>query len=404
MDHSEHHRRRVLDIIHLFAQKDIRDELGVAAVRDGFSELLFPGTSTIQTRAAYFLFVPWLYRILEQQRIPSSRAGAKLHSLESALLEAIRKSDDTDGLLGKEAGPDLKRPPSNVYWVGLGRLGIRVFPGSQDQYHRSLDAFYLSDPRRQKALRNDDGEPLAEAARTNWHLGLPDPPAGFPSGAEFRLQASHAQYLKERVLSRAPGTLLAFLVAADEAPPDGSTPWESLADWRLPPLIQNQLDHARNFAEVMRGAALLYNLMLAQKKGDTDAMDDFTGRIRKEWAPRMRALSRDLATWNRQDFWQTVDPTGTSVQSSTGSFVNDWFAAIQVEAGVPQPEQIPEQEAACALIVAREWELKGRQGRLCNRQMLELWGGDAGTGLIGYRWNRVRKITEDILKGLIPHA
>jgi len=30
-------------------------------VRDAFSDLMFPGTSTAQTRATYFLLVPWYY-------------------------------------------------------------------------------------------------------------------------------------------------------------------------------------------------------------------------------------------------------------------------------------------------------------------------------------------------------
>ncbi len=31
--------------------------------------------------------------------------------------------------------------PSSVYWQGLARWGIRLFPGSQTQYHRSLDGY-----------------------------------------------------------------------------------------------------------------------------------------------------------------------------------------------------------------------------------------------------------------------
>lgn len=34
MDYSEHDRRRALDVIDLFKEKDTRDELGVGAVRD----------------------------------------------------------------------------------------------------------------------------------------------------------------------------------------------------------------------------------------------------------------------------------------------------------------------------------------------------------------------------------
>ena len=69
LDTSERDRRRALDVIDLFALRDTRDELGIAAVRDSWADRLAPGTSTIQTRARYFLFIPWIY-----QRLPSGCA------------------------------------------------------------------------------------------------------------------------------------------------------------------------------------------------------------------------------------------------------------------------------------------------------------------------------------------
>ena len=47
---------------------DTRDELGIGSVRDAFADMLFPGTSTIMTRARYFLLVPWTYQRLERLR------------------------------------------------------------------------------------------------------------------------------------------------------------------------------------------------------------------------------------------------------------------------------------------------------------------------------------------------
>ena len=52
LDVSAEQQRRVRDMIRLFEEPGTRDELGVGPVRDAFSELLFPGTSVIQTRAA----------------------------------------------------------------------------------------------------------------------------------------------------------------------------------------------------------------------------------------------------------------------------------------------------------------------------------------------------------------
>lgn len=70
LDYSERERRKMLDLVDLFKEHDTRDELGIGSVRDAFSDMLFPGTSTIMTRARYFLLVPWTYQRLERQRVP----------------------------------------------------------------------------------------------------------------------------------------------------------------------------------------------------------------------------------------------------------------------------------------------------------------------------------------------
>jgi hypothetical protein len=77
LDYSEGERSKMLDVIDLLRQKETRDELGLGVVRDAFADMLFPGTSTIQTRARYFLFVPWIYRGLERRKIGSAPSGRK---------------------------------------------------------------------------------------------------------------------------------------------------------------------------------------------------------------------------------------------------------------------------------------------------------------------------------------
>ena len=79
LDYSERERRKMLDVVDLFREHDTRDELGIGSVRDAFADMLFPGTSTIMTRARYFLLVPWTYQRLEKLRVRSaadSRARA----------------------------------------------------------------------------------------------------------------------------------------------------------------------------------------------------------------------------------------------------------------------------------------------------------------------------------------
>src|SRR5690242_10644146 len=142
LDYSEKQRKQILDVISLFRDQSTRDELGLGTVRDVFADLFFPGTSTIQTRARYFLIVPWIYRALEDKQTPSATVESKARKAELALIQKIHSSDDRDGNIGRVAKLGLKRLPSSVYWQGLGVWGIRVFRGSQAQYHQSLDRYY----------------------------------------------------------------------------------------------------------------------------------------------------------------------------------------------------------------------------------------------------------------------
>ena len=66
IDFSPDHRDRVASVIDLLKPEGKIDELGIGVIRDALSDAFFPGFSTIQTRAKYFLIVP---RILKEYQI-----------------------------------------------------------------------------------------------------------------------------------------------------------------------------------------------------------------------------------------------------------------------------------------------------------------------------------------------
>lgn len=396
MDYSEHERRQVLDVISLFSDRDTRDELGIGAVRDAFADILFPGTSTIQTRARYFLFVPWIYLELERLKVPSSQIAARARKEEVALIETLRKTCDPEGTIGKRAGPSLKRLPSNIYWQGLGRWGIRIFPGSPGEYHRSVDNFYAYSRQNQ---RNDDGEPLSGRTTKNWHNALPPKPVGFPKEATFSLTKEEALYLRERIMSRAPGTLLAFLIDQGQPFERVAFPWEHCLAVDFPFHNREQLEHARNFSETIHGAALLYNLMLAELTPFQERIKDYIQRLH-EWAIRLVERENALISWDRQRFWDILIASGARISIPTRRFVNTWLDLTLGDDIGRNARSMAENKHARQLIHERERLLKRSQARLDNRRALELWNGAAGTAQLDYRWPMAQTIILDILSGL----
>ena len=393
LDYSEQERRKMLDVIGQFREQDTRDELGIGAVRDAFADLLFPGTSTIQTRAKYFLLVPWIYLDLEKRKTPSNQIALRARQKEIALIDVLAESDDADGTIGIQARKNLQRLPSNIYWQGLGTLGIRFFSGSQEQYHRYLDTFYSSHERNQ---RNDDGEPVDGRISSNWHAGLPQSAGDVSENASLKLTVREAEYLYDRIMARVPGTLLAFLVdrGKDQVPVE--FPWEHAQFGEFPAHIREQLEHGRNFSEVIHGAALLYNLMLAEKKNLEELIAEYRQEI-ETWVFLIKGRQDTLTDWVRKRFWEIVISGNGRVTYPTRLFIDKWLDTVlspQTLAGIGDDKQVRQ------LIFERERLLKRSLARLENPRALELWNGAAGTQRLNYRWTVSQTIISDILTGL----
>jgi hypothetical protein len=392
LDTSEHDRRRVLDAIDLFKESEAREELGLGTIRDGFADDFFPGTSTIQTRAGYFLFIPWLYRGLQERGVVSSEIAAKAHKAEIQLIDALLTSDDTEGVIGKRAKGSLKRLPSLAYWAGLGEWQIRQFRGSVDEYHQLFEAF--REP--SSGARDDDRQLVSGSPRRDWHAALPRPPAGFPKVAEFKLRPSDATYLSERICLSHPHSLLAWLLRHGRTL-DIATPWEHPQLDEFPERTRNILDHARCFAEASHGAAFLYNLMLAEALPVGDRRDDRVAYFRdalKSWSAELVPRRAALKAWRRDTFWVLVGgPEGLAhVTAATRAFVDRWLDMR----GWEDVDALMESRSARDLITRRERQLKGPRARLGNARALELWGGDSGTALLVYRWPSAVRILLDL--------
>lgn len=399
LDYSEGRRRQMLDVIDAFRQKDSRDELGLAGIRDAYADVLFPGTSTIQTRARYFLFIPWIYSSLQDKRIDSAEIALSARKAEVALIKALVEAGETDGVIGIEKRERLKRLPSNIYWLGLETWGIRKLHSSQADFHRMWKRLTAG----ARAAANDDGERSDSTLGSPWHAKLPDPPAGFPWKATFKLTGAEATYLREQVTTLHPRTLLAFLL--DSCRPWGTVgfPWEHPAAGDAPAHIRQELSEGRVFSEVMYGAAILYNLMLAERvavarSGGSDSSEEPVNNYRQklnDWA-RNESFAPLPSSWPGDTFWAIALNGNPSISPRARSFVSAWaLHTSQVRAGAPADTPM-----ARKLVSDRELAVKGlKKARLHDVSALALWNGAAGMGQMDFRWRRTQRIILDILEG-----
>jgi len=388
----------MIDVIHSFDEKGTRDELGISTIRDGLANLLLPGTGTVQTRARYFLFVPWIYKELEQRDTPSHEIAEKARAREIELIYALEKGGEKNtGVIGVEARDELQRLPSIIYWNGLGVWGARLFQGSQDQYHQGLDSWYQQKSDHPKVDPGESSE--GTGLQSNWHPGIPAPHNGWRWKLDFQLTNAEARFLRDGILNRTSGSLLAHLVTREKLLSEADFCWFSEAYGDFPVKNRAQVDHARAFSEIIHGAALLYNLLLAEKAAKKSLVQSYREKLR-EWSKMLEDRSTLIFGWDTSAFWKMLNDHNVRVTRRTSDFVSEWIRHVKNSS---QPWKLADNKEVRRLIQEREQALKGSLARLENPRALELWNEEAGTGRLDFRWGVSRQMINDILEGL-SHA
>jgi hypothetical protein len=380
--------RRVID---LFSEQGTVDEMGLGTIRDTLSDTLFPGTSVIQTRLRYFLFIPWLYQRLESRRTSSSEITAAIRKAELDLVGALLNSEDTDGIIGSQARNTLTRIPSEIYWAGLVRWGIFQHPQSRGWYHANFDGMRKG----QEHFNPSDDPGVIWTRQSAWHPRIPPPPEGFPWEASLDLTADEAEFLRGRIEERCSGSLLAWLAQ------EGSSElaehfWEEPVALRASGALDTAIELARRFSLHVEGLPLLYNLLLAERRhadqgDDADLIEKYRTAL-LEWADRENAESPFETTL----LWRFLVENGGRLIEPQRRFVETW-AKLVTESGAPS---LIDSVAARHLVEQRELQLKGKRARLSNRERLLDWTGDVGTGRMNFRWPRVRQLLVDLHYGL----
>ncbi|UPK31510.1 DUF6361 family protein [Bradyrhizobium sp. 195] len=382
IDFDEAERQRAQRIMALFQEREGRDELGLGAIRDSIADHLFPGTSTIQTRLRYMLFIPWLFRTLEARDIPESQLRTEARVLEIRLADALKAGGESNGIIGRDAGPRLQRLPSSVYWAGLGAWGIRLFPGSADSLFVSLRSL--------KRLRvSSDSEDAAAGPRAAaiWNQSLPQAPKDLLDRAVFRLAADEAQFIIDRLVATQPAALLTLL-AREGINADCDHIWTHPHLASFPAPARRLIHHGEIFSNVMHGAALLYNLVLSELRSRDDWAEDYRERIATWTAEVDLSLVRN---WSLDDFWDAVEHPGHSIRPAAKRFVMQWLELV-----VENSTQIASAPAARQLVEERERRLKTSQSRYANHAVRDRWTGASGVNRLNFRWSQARSHLRDL--------
>lgn len=389
--------QRVGTMMRALEEPGTLDAIGLGSVRDSFSAMLSPGTSTIQTRLRYFIFLPWIFAQLEAERVEPSGYAARLRADEARLIDCLRHLGPNNGVIGFSAGNKVKRMPSEAYWGGLRSWGLARLNYSLAEYSQRASALG-----RMQHERDDDGN-TTERMVSMW-AGVPGAPTDFlQENLTFDLEMKEAELLADLIRNRHSGTLLAAMCANPSAAEAAEFPWE-VPQLGLPANLVDQLRHARCFSEITVGPQHVYNVMIAQKarqelRWDTSELESSERAKLDDWVDLMADRHDQLRTWadDLPSFWALL--SGNGVSDPTQSFIES-----VVPRAIANPAGLVDDPVMRGLVRDRETRLKGKRARLAHRSALENWNQGAFGGQLDYRWPTTKGYLTDLAAGLGAEA
>lgn len=131
IDLSPLQRNRVKKFMDLMGMGGVQDELGVGMIRDAMSNRIFPGFSTLYTRAKYFFITPYILLDIDtkKKRKQTNTDYFKKAEIEAnkVVIEFYENNPDRMGesYFGKDKkNGQLRRQPSEIYWNGITTLHL----------------------------------------------------------------------------------------------------------------------------------------------------------------------------------------------------------------------------------------------------------------------------------------
>lgn len=386
IDFSKEQRNKVISVINLLSEPEAVDELGVGIIRDGFANIFFPGTSTVQTRAKYFLLVPYILNDLEHKRgMTADKMLNSLYEQELDLIDVLKKGGEK-GVIGELLGRKLKRKPSDIYWNGIRTYGI--FTGGKMSLSSYAKLSSLLKDKQQKTKdqgsinsKDDevDGDDLdAVSGDFCGFWKLPDYPINWNEELSIKLSYEEAEFLKNQIVLSCPDSILGYVLKNNYS---DFLMFESFDDIEgminlFPENMKSDYLMAKEFADFILGAHLRYNVILS-KGADDDILSEW-----KIWHSEMKSYARI----NLYNIFNRLNVTNIKLKK----FLIDYKDAILKD----DIEKLDE------VIINREISIKGKKrSKLCNADEFN-YEGWIGIGKLQYRLKNGQNVARDIFEGL----
>lgn len=394
------------------------DELGIGMIRDAMSNKLFPGFSTLYTRAKYFFITPYILFEREKRQTKHQSGMDYFHKEEvdtnRIIIQYYENHPEQSGesYFGKEKKDgNLKRQPSEIYLNGIQHLHLLESNSSLEQIlsdrHSIMDEL-LSKDRGDDTAKEQGEDHMAGHENvsydSNWRQ--------FIINNGLRLTRTEAETLRDRMQLYSKDSLIASLVVNDKL-------WtiyrSALKESRQSKYLDNAFIHfvensinlisneklrknlikAHDMALFLHGAHIAYNIQLWSK---ANAPVEFMCQLRSEGIEWLGNLSGRMIDF--YDFQIDDCIRDTNLKIPTRNFLNQIQILIKNSSDWNQIES----EMCHQTEIQERWNKKSKSRfiKIENEQVVEEMNKPQwlGLSLINYRYMATLSVINDIYDGL----
>jgi Family of unknown function (DUF6361) len=401
IDFSTNDRNRVGSVLDLLRPEGMVDELGMGTIRDALANQLFPGISTIQTRAKYFFIIPYILYDYQAAKPAQRRGKTPSRFLEDKEYDVMWQLAEKynyvegNGVIGisKRKPNKIVRRPSAIYWNGLytyqfiNTQGLAAESFLKQSVNPSMVTL-LSSVQQGDDSTGDD----ADAEHENVFKIRVSPKLNWIENLTLDLHKEEAEFFQDRIISIAKNKLIAELLQNDKL-------WQifinaenfmqfAKAAMALPIAanLKAMLILAHDFSELMYGAHLAYNCCLHHKVFNSTHFDE-------EWNDWLNDIQDNMLDYENFNpdvlFSHAITTRGTTAQ-----FVKDWWKLTQ--------NNFPDVKKRDTHIEQQEAMVKGGKARLRWKKTDDVKENNwLGLTHFDYRFFQARTILKDIRTGLI---
>lgn len=399
VDFSSDDRARVQEVLAMLKEAGTLDELGIGQVRDAYSDLLFPGFSTIQTNARYFLAIPKM--LLDWAEMPRWKRVAKplgtyLKEAENDLARHLTNNYHTlgespEGVIGhtvvEKGGVD--RRPSSTYWNGLRVFNLVRTDKSLAEFCREWRQSGSDSDAVESEDGSDDADPRFEAEVRR----PPGSRGSWPEGLTLTLDEAEAKFLSEhfRTAVGYGDSVAAQLLSTKlttQAISDEHGAFAAFAAWarsqpKLSVRCRERIASAERFSLAVEGAHIIFNRLIAERlpseKLERQCVDEFAS-----W--NARAVQAQVFCKGADREWLDIaGVAGARVQPKSVAFLHDWNDAMCSSRPQRELDKLVERQAN-----------NNKPGRSLLFRLPKKKADWYGMKELNFRWSTARRMLRDV--------